>query len=367
MKVKYLNLPAQFDVEAILGDIREELKSCRFILGPQVQEFESDFAKLCKTSYALGLNSGTDALFLAIKAVDIGPGDEVITVPNSFIATAAVIAAAGAKPVFVDVDEEYNMDANLIERAITPRTKAILPVHLTGNPADMPKIMSIAKRHKLFVIEDACQSVGATIDNKPTGSFGDFGCFSLHPLKNLNVWGDGGVITTNSKEFYEKLILLRNHGLKNRNEVEFLAFNSRLDTIQAIVAKRVMKKLDSVTEKRIENARKYNERLAGISEFVSTPTKKKNVKHVFHVYVIRAKRRDELATYLEKNGVETKIHYPIPIHLQKGCHYLGYKLGDFPVCEAQSKEILSLPVHQHLTDNEINYVVDKIKEFDDKK
>ncbi|MFA4830271.1 MAG: aminotransferase class V-fold PLP-dependent enzyme, partial [Thermodesulfovibrionales bacterium] len=193
MKVKYLNLPAQFDIEAILGDIREELKSCRFILGPQVQEFESDFAKLCKTSYALGLNSGTDALFLALKAVDIGPGDEVITVPNSFIATAAVIAAAGAKPVFVDVDEEYNMDANLIERAITPRTKAILPVHLTGNPADMPEIMSIAKKYKLFVIEDACQSVGATIDGKPTGSFGDFGCFSLHPLKNLNVWGDGGV------------------------------------------------------------------------------------------------------------------------------------------------------------------------------
>ncbi|MEK7332980.1 MAG: aminotransferase class V-fold PLP-dependent enzyme, partial [Nitrospirota bacterium] len=160
MQVKYLNLPAQFDVEAILGDIREELKSCRFILGPQVREFESDFAKLCKTSYALGLNSGTDALFLAIKAVDIGPGDEVITVPNSFIATAAVIAAAGAKPVFVDVDEEYNMDANLIERAITPRTKAILPVHLTGNPADMPKIMAIAKKYKLFVIEDACQSVG---------------------------------------------------------------------------------------------------------------------------------------------------------------------------------------------------------------
>jgi len=367
MEVKYLNLPAQFDIEAILGDIREELKSCRFILGPQVKEFESDFAKLCKTSYALGLNSGTDALFLALKAVNIGPGDEVITVPNSFIATAAVIAAAGAKPVFVDVDEEYNMDVKLIERAITPRTKAILPVHLTGNPADMPKIMAIAKKYKLFVIEDACQSVGATIDNKPTGSFGDFGCFSLHPLKNLNVWGDGGVITTNSKEFYEKLILLRNHGLKNRNEVEFLAFNSRLDTIQAIVAKRVMKKLDSVTEKRIENARKYNERLAGIPEFVSTPTKGKNVKHVFHVYVIRAKKRDELAGFLEKNGIETKIHYPIPIHLQKGCQYLGYKFGDFPVCEAQSKEIMSLPVHQLLADNEINYVVEKIKEFYGKK
>jgi len=367
MEVKYLNLRAQFDVEAILSDIRRELNSCRFILGPQVQEFEADFARLCKTHYALGLNSGTDALFLALKALNIGPGDEVITVPNSFVATAAAIAAAGAKPVFVDVDEEYSMDVNHIERAVTPRTKAILPVHLTGNPADMPRITEIAKRHNLAVIEDACQSVGATIDNKPTGSFGDFGCFSLHPLKNLNVWGDGGIITMNSSWLYEKIMLLRNHGLKNRNEVDFLAYNSRLDTIQAIVANHVMKKLDHVTEKRIENARKYDERLAGINEVVSTPIKKKNVKHVFHVYVIRAKKRDELAGFLEKNGIETKIHYPIPIHLQKGCGYLGYKNGDFPVCESQAKEIMSLPVHQHLTDDEINYVAGKIKEFYGKK
>jgi len=363
MEVKYLNLPEQFDVEAILGGIREELKSCRFILGPEVEKFESNFARLCRTDYALGLNSGTDALFLALKTLNLGLGDEVITVPNSFIATTGAIAAAGAKPVFVDVDEEYNMDVNLVEKAISPHTKAILPVHLTGNPADMPKIMELAKKHNLFIIEDAAQSVGATIDNKPTGSFGDFGCFSLHPLKNLNVWGDGGVITTNSKEFYEKLVLLRNHGLKNRNEVEFLAYNSRLDTIQAIVANNVMKKLDSVTEKRIENARKYDERLAGVSGFVSTPHKKKDVKHVFHVYVIMAQRRDELAKYLEQNGIETRIHYPIPIHLQKGCRYFGYKKGDFPVCESQAKSILSLPIHQLLTDEEINYVTDKIKEF----
>lgn len=363
MQVKYLNLPAQFDVEAIIGALREELKSCRFILGPAVQEFESSFARLCKTNYALGLNSGTDALFLALKALDIGHGDEVITVPNSFIAPTGAIVAAGAKPVFVDVDEEYNMDVNLIEGAITSCTKAILPVHLTGNPANMPKIMEIARKHNLYVIEDAAQSVGATINNKPTGSFGDFGCFSLHPLKNLNVWGDGGVITTDSKEYYEKLTLLRNHGLINRNEVEFLGYNSRLDTIHAIVANCVMKKLDSLTEKRIKNARRYDERLANISGFVSTPLRKKDVKHVFHVYVIRAHRRDELASFLEKNGIETKIHYPIPIHLQKGCHHLGYQQGDFPVCETQARSILSLPVHQLLTDDEIDYVTDKIKEF----
>lgn len=363
MEVKYLNLPEQFDIEGIIGAIREELKSCQFILGPAVKEFESNLAKLCRTNYALGLNSGTDALFLALKALDIGAGDEVITVPNSFIATAAAIAAAGAMPVFVDVDKEYNIDVRLIESAVTKRTKAILPVHLTGNPADMPKIMDIAKRNNLFVIEDACQSICAAIDNKPTGSFGDFGCFSLHPLKNLNVWGDGGAITMNAKELYEKIALLRNHGLKNRNEVEFLGYNSRLDTIQAVIANNVMKKLTSVTEKRIENARKYDERLAGISEFVSTPIKKRNVRHVFHVYVIRAKKRDELAAYLEKNGVGTKVHYPIPIHLQKGCRHLGYKKGDFPVCEMQTEEILSLPVHQLLSDKEIDYVADKIKEF----
>ncbi len=363
MEVKYLNLHGQFDVDAILADIREELKSCRFILGPAVKEFEISFADVCRTTYALGLNSGTDALFLALKALNIGQGDEVITVPNSFIATAAIIAAAGAKPVFVDIDEEYNMDVKLIEGAITKRTKALIPVHLTGNPADMPKIMSIARKHNLFVIEDACQSVGATVDGKQTGSFGEFGCFSLHPLKNLNVWGDGGMITMNSSELYEKMLLFRNHGLKNRNEVEFLAYNSRLDTIQAIVGKHVIKKLPVVTEKRIENARKYDERLSDISEHVTTPKKKKNVKHVFHVYIIRAKKRDELARFLEKNGIETKIHYPIPIHLQKGCEHLGYKQGDFPVCEAHSRAIISLPIHQLLTVGEIDYVSGKIKEF----
>jgi aminotransferase EvaB len=363
MKVRYLNLPAQFDVKSILREIREELKRCQFILGPQVKEFETNFARLCQTNYAIGLNSGTDALFLALKALNIGSGDEVITVPNSFIATTGAIVTTGARPIFVDVDEEYNIDVNLIEQAITSQIKAILPVHLTGNPADMQRIMAIARKYSLPVIEDACQSVGAAIDNKPTGSFGNLGCFSLHPLKNLNVWGDGGVITTNSREYYERLMLLRNHGLKTRDEVEVLGYNSRLDTIQAIVANNVMGKLDFVIEKRIKNACRYNERLAEISEFVTTPIKKKNVKHVFHVYVVRAQRRDELASYLEANGIETKIHYPIPLHLQKGCQHLGYKQGDFPVCEAQAQSILSLPIHQHLTEREIDYVADKIKEF----
>lgn len=367
MQVKYLNLPEQFDTRKILSAISEQLKVCQFILGPEVEQFENNFAKLCETKYAIGLNSGTDALFLSLKSLNIGPGDDVITVPNSFIATTGAIVAAGARPVFVDVNDEYNMDMNLIEQAITPHTKAILPVHLTGNPADMQAIMEIARKYNLYVVEDACHSINATINGQPTGSFGDMGCFSLHPLKNLNVWGDGGVLTTSSDELYKKVCLLRNHGLKNRNEVEFLGYNSRLDTIQAIVADDVMKKLPFIIEKRIENARKYDERLADLSEFVTTPRRKKNVKHVFHVYVIQAQKRDKLARYLKQNGIETKIHYPIPIHLQKGCQYLGYKQGDFPVCEAQAKSILSLPVHQLLTDKEIDYVADKVKEFYGKK
>jgi dTDP-4-amino-4,6-dideoxygalactose transaminase len=363
MNVPYINIPGQFEVEDILNDIRQELKNCRFILGPQVSEFESNFKKICNTTYALGVNSGTDALWLSLKALDIGFGDEVITAPNSFVATAGAIVAVGATPVFVDVDEEYNIDPTLIEKAITPKTKAIIPVHLTGNPADMPAILAIAKKRKLHVIEDACQSVGSEIDGTPTGSFGEFGCFSLHPLKNLNVWGDGGVITTNSKELYDKVFLLRNHGLKNRDEVSCFGYNSRLDTLQAIVANRVLLKLPETISRRIQNARLYDTRLATLRPWIKTPCRKKNVLHTFHVYMVLAQRRDELIAFLEKNGIGTKIHYPIPIHLQNCSVKLGYKKGDFPVCEEQSEAILSLPVHQLLTEQQINYVADTITTF----
>ena len=254
--VKYVDLPRQANVENILSDIKELLlKTGQFTLGPPVKEFESRFAQLCKTKYATGVNSGTDALFLALKALNIGPGDEVITIPNSFIATVGAIANAGAKPVFVDVNDELNIDASLIEKAITPNTRAIMPVHLTGNPADMPRIMEIASRYNLHVIEDACQSVSASINGQPVGSFGIAGCFSFHPLKNLNVWGDGGIITTDSKELYDKLVLLRNHGLKKHDEVELFAYNSRLDTIQAIVGNQLLNVLDAITDTRIRNAK----------------------------------------------------------------------------------------------------------------
>ena len=362
--VKYVDLPRQANVENIVSDIKELLlKTGQFTLGPPVKEFESRFAQLCKTKYAIGVNSGTDALFLAMKALNIGSGDEVITAPNSFIATAGAIANAGARPVFVDVNDEYNMDVNLIEKAITPNTKAIMPVHLTGNPADMPKIMEIASSYNLYVIEDACQAVSASINGQPVGSFGIAGCFSFHPLKNLNMWGDGGIITTDSKELFDKLVLLRNHGMKNRDEVELFAYNSRLDTIQAIVGNQLLNVLDAITDTRIRNAKKYDDALSDMTDYITTPPRKSNVKQVYHTYVIQAKKRDKLLAYLAEKGIETKVHYPIPIHLQPASRYLGYKEGDFPVCEAQAKSIITLPVHQHLTENEITYVIDSIRRF----
>lgn len=363
LQVKYLDLTKQFKDEALWVSLKEVFESCQFIMGPEVENFESSFAKLCQTPYALGLNSGTDALFLALKALDIVPGDEVITVPNSFVATTGAIIAAGARPVFVDVGSDYNIDVELIREAITDRTKAILPVHLTGNPANMIKIMEIAKKYNLYVIEDAAQAVMASINGQPVGSFGDAGCFSLHPLKNLNVCGDGGVLTTKSSEIYEKIKLMRNHGLKNRDEIEFFGFNSRLDTIQAVVANYVMKNLQSITHKRISNAKLYDNELKDLYDFVILPPRKENVEQVFHTYVIQVSHRAELIRYLNENGIETKIHYPIPIHLQKPCKKLGYKKGDFPVCEEQAERIISLPIHQHITEKQIYYVKDIIKKF----
>ena len=363
MKVKYLDLPKQFKDEKLWAALREQFETCQFIMGPEVERFESNFAKLCQTSYALGLNSCTDAIFLALKALDIGPGDEVITVPNSFVATVGAIMATGAKPVFVDVGSDYNIDVELLERAITQKTKAILPVHLTGNPAEMHKIMEISKRRGLYVVEDAAQAVSASINGQPVGSFGDAGCFSLHPLKNLNVCGDGGVLTTTSQEIYNKLKLLRNHGLKNRDEIEFFGYNSRLDTIQATIANHFMKNLKSITETRRSNALVYDNGLKDLYDFITLPPCKDSVYQVYHTYVIQAKNRDELAKYLNHHGVETKIHYPIPIHLQEPCRKLGYKMGDFPVCEEQSERILTLPIHQYLKEKELYYIIDLITQF----
>jgi dTDP-4-amino-4,6-dideoxygalactose transaminase len=364
MKVEYSYLKQQFGKpDKIFKAMKDQLKRCQFTFGQEMEEFEKRFAALIGTKYAVGVGTGTDALFLSMKALGVGPGDEVISAPNSFIATTGAIVATGAKPVYVDVCDDFNINPDLIEAAITPRTKAILPVHYSGNPADMQKILAIAQKHKLIVVEDACQSIGGAINGKLVGTFGIAGGFSLHPLKNLNVWGDGGVVVTDSKELREKLLLLRNHGLQGRDEVEIYGYNSRLDTIQAIVGNFLIKDVDWITDNRIKNALFYDKELAKLSGYVTLPPRRKGFKHVFHLYMFYATRRDELLSFLIENGIEAKVHYPIPLHLQKAASSLGYKEGDFPVTEAQCKSIITLPVHQHLTHKQKRYIIDKIREF----
>jgi len=364
MKVPYSYLDRQFaDIDSYLDDIRTLVKSGDFTLGKAVGEFEQRFARLCGLPYAVGVGSGTDAIILSLKIIGVGPGDEVITTPNTFISTVGAIAMIGAKPVFVDNNEEYTIDVTKIEAAITSKTKAILPVHLSGSPADMPAIMEIAKRNNLLVVEDAAQAILASIDGKHVGSWGQTACFSLHPLKNLNVWGDGGVIVTRSKELYEKLKLFRDHGMATRDEIAFFSHNSRLDTLQAVVGNRLIGQVELITDQRIANAEQYDEALRDLEEYISIPPRPKNIKRVYHTYVLRVKDRDKLLAYLLDKGVRAKVHYPIPVHLQKAAQYLGYKEGDFPVCEKDTRSIITLPVHQHLTEEEKTYVIDCIRDF----
>lgn len=363
MKVNFSYLGEQFkDCEKIIEDIKKLVQSTDFTLGKPLQEFEQEFAKLCQTKYAIGVGTGTDALRLSLIALGIGPGDEVVTVPNTFYATVGAIATAGARPVFVDVKNDYVIDIDLIEDAITEKTKAIMPVHLYGKPANMPGIMRIAKENNLEVVEDACQGITAAIDGKVVGSFGTTGGFSVHPLKGINVWGDGGIITTNNSGLAEKLKKLRNHGLKNRDECEFYGYNCRLDTLQAVIGNHIIKDVNWITEKRIENAKYYDAELSKVTG-ITIPQRKKNEKEVYHTYVVRAKSRDGLLQHLIKSGIEAKVHYPIPLHLQEASGYLGYKPGDFPETEAQAKSIITLPAHQHLKEDELHYVVKRIKEF----
>jgi len=363
MKVSYSYLSEQFgNPEPIINDIRKLISSGDFTLGKALEQFEEKFSEICHTKYAVGVGSGTDALRLSLIALGIGPGDEVITTPLTFYATIGAIVTVGATPVFVDVAEDYNIDAGLVEKYITSKIKAILPVHWHGHPADMHKLLSIAKKHNLFIVEDACMAMGAEISGKRTGSFGDTGCFSLHPLKPVNVWGDGGVITTNSLEIRDKLLLLRNHGLKNRDECELFSFNSRLDSLQAIVGNHLIRDFEWIINSKIQNAAFYDQEFRKIPEVI-VPRRDSNIKSVYHNYVIMVKRRDELLSFLKKNDIDAKVHYPIPLHLQKASSFLNHKEGDFPNAEHQCKKAISLPVHQHLSREQREYVVAKVKEF----
>lgn len=356
-------LPQQFaDYKEIFKKIEEVVKAGDFTLGKQVDLFEEKFAEIVGTKYAIGVASGTDALFLSLKALGIGNGDEVVTTPYTFFATVGSIVAAGAIPVFADIGEDLNINADIIEEKITEKTKAILPVHWSGMPCDMDRIMSIAGKRNLFVVEDACHAIKAKVREKSPGSFGNTGCFSLHPLKNLNVWGDGGVIVTNSEKIHDRLVLLRNHGLLNRNECVLWGYNSRLDSIQAVVASHLLKKLDCITESRIKNAKYFDEHFSKIPQ-IKIPKRELSKKHVYHIYVILAERRNELQNYLSKNSIDAKIHYPLPMHLQPASKNLGYREGDFPLCEKVCKSIISLPVHEFVSQEQLDYTIKKIKEF----
>jgi dTDP-4-amino-4,6-dideoxygalactose transaminase len=365
MRVKYSYLEPQFaDHQAIFEKISEEvIQKGDYTLGKPVGEFEQMFAQVIGTKYAVGVNSGTDALFLSLKAIGVGPGDEVITVPNTFIATVGAIVASGATPVFVDVTDEYVINPDLIEAAINKRTKALMPVHYAGVAADMDKIMDVAHHHGLPVVEDSCQAIGASINGKNVGSFGVTGGFSMHPLKNLNVWADAGLIVTDNEAVRDRLILLRNHGLRNRDEVDIYGYNSRLDSVQAVVGKHLIKDLDWITENRIKWAQKLDAALTKLADKVSVPMRRGHKRYVHHLYMFSANNRDDLLKFLIDNKIEAKIHYPIPMHLQRCAAHLGYKEGDFPVTERQARSIITLPVHQHLEEEQVDYMIYKINEF----
>ncbi len=362
MSVKYINLKLQYKTleKEIMSSISRVLESGNFILGDELKNFELEIAKYCDVQYALGVGNGTDSLRIALKSLGVGKGDEVITVPNSFIATVGSIVEVGARPRFVDVGDDYNINPTLIEDAINEHTKAIMPVHLTGRPADMKIIMQIAHKYNLPVVEDAAQASGAKYHGKKVGSLGNIGSFSFHPLKNLNAYGDGGLLTTNDQELYEQIFRLRNHGLKNRNECSSFGYNSRLDELQAAILNLKLSYLDSWNETCRLIAQKYQKEL---SDVVEVPSDKPYEEPIYHTFIIQTDKRDDLQTYLDKQGIETKIHYPIPIHLHEAARYLGYKEGDFPNAEKQAKRILSLPIYPELTEIEVHEVIDGVKTF----
>jgi dTDP-3-amino-2,3,6-trideoxy-4-keto-D-glucose/dTDP-3-amino-3,4,6-trideoxy-alpha-D-glucose/dTDP-2,6-dideoxy-D-kanosamine transaminase len=363
LDINHNYLQQQFaDHNEIWAKIREVVIRGDFTLGSEVDLLEDEYAQLCGTRHAIGVGSGTDALFLSLKALDIDKGDEVITTPYTFYATIGAIVTAGAKPVFVDVGNDYNINTAQIEEKITAKTKAILPVHWSGNPCDMDAIDKIADKYNLAVVGDACHAIKATYKGRPAGSLGTIACFSFHPLKNLNVWGDGGIITTNSDELVDKLRLLRNHGLVGRNECRVFAYNSRLDTVQAVVARHLLAKIDQITESRVAHAAYFDEKLGTIPQ-IKIPLRNAGSYHVYHIYSVCCQRRDELARYLIDHDVDAKVHYPIPMHLQPAAHYLRYQKGDFPVAESIADSTLSLPVHEFITLAQQERVVKLIRAF----
>ena len=364
LKLNHSYLVEQFsDYSKIFKEIEKVVKKGDYTLWKVVNECEKKFAKRTGAKYAISVGNGTDALFLSLKALNIGNGDEVITTPYTFIATVASIATVGAKPVFVDIKNDYNIDENKIESAITKKTKAIIPVHWAGRPCELDKIKSISKKYNLHVIQDTCHGIESRYKKKHLVNFGDVCTYSMHPLKNLNVWGDGGFIVTQKEKLAKKLSLIRNHGLKNRNTCEVFGYNSRLDTIQAAVANYKMNNmLDNITSKRIRNS-KLLDKLLKPNKYVQTVRRLPYLKEVFHLYHINVKRRDALQKYLIKNSIDAKVHYPTPIHLQPAAKYLKYKKGDFPIAQKMADTSLSLPVHEFIKERDIKLIAKFIHKF----
>jgi len=343
--------------------VQQVMDSSRFVLGEKVKSFEEEFASFCGTDFAVGVANGTDALRLALLACGIGKGDEVITVPNTFIATTEAISQTGAKIIFVDIDPQmYNIDVSQIEEKISERTQAILPVHLFGQPADMDPIVKIAKKYNLKVVEDSCQAHGAEYKGKKAGSIGDAGCFSFYPSKNLGAFGDGGMVATDGNKIVHTIRILRDHGQAKKYEHLVEGYNSRLDEIQAAILRVKLKRLDEWNKLRRKNASIYDELLEDVDEVV-TPSEPEYAQHVYYLYVIRTRRRDELQEWLKSKEIGTGLHYPVSLHLQKAYENLGHKDGDFPVAEECAKQILSLPMFPELTREEIEKVVSEIKTF----
>lgn len=362
--VAYLDLPAQMRGlrKEIDAAIARTLDNCSFCLGPDVVQFEKDFARFCSAEHCIGFNSGTSALHIALMLVGVGPGDEVITTPSTFVATSWAISYVGAKPVYVDVDDAtFNLDPKNVERSITSKTKALMPVHLYGHPVDLDPLVAIARKHNLALVEDAAQAHGAKYKGKVVGTFGAVSGFSFYPGKNLGAYGEGGALVTNNAQYAARARSLREHGSTQRYYHDEVGFNYRMEGIQGAVLGVKLKHLDTWTRERRRVAHRYHELLAGTP--LQLPLEAPYAESAWHLYVVRHPRRDELKKHLESNHIGCALHYPLPLHLQRAYAHLGYKQGDFPVAEKAARECLSLPIYPELTDAQLQRVAAVIKGF----
>jgi dTDP-4-amino-4,6-dideoxygalactose transaminase len=363
--VPFLDLKSQYESikPEVLAAVERVFDSTQFVLGKEVQTFEEEFASFCGARYGIAVNSGTSALHLALLAAGVGPGDEVITVPHTFVATVAAICYTGATPVFVDIEEgSYCMDPTKLEAAITARTKAIVPVHLYGQPADMDPILEVARAHNITVLEDAAQAHGAEYRGRRCGSLADMAAFSFYPGKNLGAYGEGGIVTTDDAEIARKVRMLRDWGQEKKYHHEMLGFNARMDGVQGAILRVKLRHLDSWTDARRARAKQYDELLSRLSAVI-TPKVAENCKHVYHIYCVRVRNRDSLMQYLKERDIHTGIHYPFAVHTLPGYRFLGYKEGEFPVAETVATQVVSLPMYPEMTPEMVSEVCDAVREW----